>query len=503
MSIIQEISQKIHGGSKVFVYLDAIFLMVLTIFIVNGIILTPFHADEVAYINMSADYDLIVKQGNLKAVLLDTQDSGHGLRLTTGSILAFWIGLARDITDTGDSVNRGWEWSASWDENIEQGNMPGLRLLTLARACSALMGSLSIVFLFLSTYKLTGSRLAAWIASLLLVTHAGTLLNFRRAMQEGPKFLFLLITLYVAVHVLKNLKNGKFVIWMYVLLGVASGITLAAKQDTVPMLIAIYLALALIPLWQKMSGGTVFVNILSLLAATIMAFAFFLLLMPIFWGWWETILVLAGIAIILFQLPAWNMGKAAKPLVFVGCALIVLMTMISPTLWVRAHIPISKMMEVRKSTLKGQVDYLESNDLFHFDTNKNKAKFLFTSTIVSSPMYMEVLSFDIEPMKKQIAAYESSYLAGRLNNRILDALILLLFVIGVIALFKPPGMESQFLLSLFLMTAVILFLSVPLPWQRYFLIVQIPYSMIAGVGAGKVWAWGNCSVRSRRLMETG
>jgi hypothetical protein len=317
-------------------------------------------------------------------------------------------------------------------------------------------------------------------------------------MQEGPKFLFLLITLYIAIHILKSLKYGKYVISTYVLLGLASGITLAAKQDTVPMLIAIHFALALIPLWRRQSAGDILVNILDLLAATLLALASFLLLMPIFWGWWETALVLTGLATILFQLPTWNTAKTAKPLVFAGCVLIVMMTLISPTLWLRAHIPISEMTEVRKSTMKGQVDYLESNDLFHFDTIGSKAKFLLNSIVVSDAVYMEVLSFDVEPMKQQIAVYEGSQLAGRHDNPVLDLLIALIFVIGMMVLLKPFSVESLLIFSLLLITAIVLFLSVPLPWQRYFLIMQIPYALIAGVGAGRIWEWGNLFVQNRR-----
>ena len=496
MSIIQEMLQKIHTKPEgLFAWLDATLLVLLTVFILSGITLVPFHGDEATYIHMSRDYDVIVKQGNLGAFLLSTNtDASQGMRLSMGSILGFSIGFARDVTGMGGSLNNNWDWGYTWSENIQQGNMPNHQLLTLARACSALMGALSIVFFFLTTRQLFVSRLPAWVATILLATHGGILVHFRCAMQEGPKFLFLIVTLYLASRALKGLKNGRLHISTYALLGLASGLTLAAKQDTVPMLLAIYLALALVPIWQKETGQAILVNILYLGAATTLAFASFLALMPIFWGWWETVFVLAGFATLLFQIPAWNVSKAAKPLALAGCALIVGMTVVSPSLWYRIHIPFSKMMEIRKVIIGGQVDYLMSNNLFYLNTIENKARFLLTSivtsSVASSAMYMDTASLGINPINEQIAIYETSYLDGRINTPILDALIVILFAVGIWALFRRFSMESLLIFSLLFITTAVLFASIPLPWQRYFLILQIPYSLIAGAGAGDVWAWG-------------
>lgn len=496
MSIIQEISKKIHAKpERLFFWLDAILLVLLTAFILSGITLVPFHADEAAYIHMSQDYDVIVKQGNLGAFLLNTNtDVSQGMRLSIGSILGFSIGFARDVTGMGGSLNNNWDWGYTWSENIQQGNMPNHQLLTLARASSALMGALSIVFFFLTTRQLFGSRLPAWIATILLATNGGILVHFRCAMQEGPKFFFLIVTLYLASRALKGLKNGKLHISIYVLLGLASGFTLAAKQDTVPMLLAIYLALALVPVWQKETGQAILVNILYLGAATTLALASFLALMPIFWGWWETVFVLAGFAALLFQIPTWNVSKAAKPLSLAGCALIVGMTIVSPSLWYRIHIPFSEMMEIRRVIIGGQVDYLMSNNLFYLNTIENKARFLLTSImtsrVTSSAMYMDATSFGINPINEQIAIYEASYLDGRIDTPALDALIVILFAVGIWALFRRFSMESLLIFSLLFITTTVLFVSIPLPWQRYFLIIQIPYALLAGAGANQIWIWG-------------
>ena len=484
-------SQKIHAKlNRYFVWLDITLLLLLTIYILSGINLVPFHGDESAFILMSEDYDKIVKQGDLRRILFDPAGSTkQNIRLSTGPILAFSIGFARDITNTEGPMNK-WLWGATWEENIILGNMPSPQLLRLARTCSALMGALGIVLFFMVARQFFPSRLAAWLATLLLATHGDILVNFRRAMQEGPKFFFLILTLYIAAHILKDFQSMKTRRYLYVLLGVASGLTLAAKQDTAPMLIAIYLALALIPVWKKDTARTILINVLYLGAATILAIAFFLAFMPVFWNWWESVVVLTGFAAVLFQLPVWNIDRAAKPLALAGCVLIIGMTLAFPTLWRRFPAPLNIMIKTRESILGGQVNYYKDNNLFYLNTAKNKMKFLLETTLSSKVMYMEAPSFDIPPVHEQIAAYEDSLISGRTGSLLADGLVAVLVVIGGWSLLRQFNAESLFIYSLLITTGILLFAMVPLPWQRYFLIMQIPYALIAGAGVNQLWNWG-------------
>src|SRR3990172_2834311 len=199
MSIIQEMSQKIHAApNKYLAWLDLVLLLLPIVYILSGIFSVPFHGDESTYIWISEDYDWIVKQRDFGRVLFNPEgNSKQYLKLSTGSILAYSIGFARDITNNDDPINK-WLWGSSWEENILQGNMPNPPLLNLARICSALMGALGMVLFFWTARQLFSSRLVAWSATLILATHGDVLVNIRRAMQEGPKFLFLILTLYIA-----------------------------------------------------------------------------------------------------------------------------------------------------------------------------------------------------------------------------------------------------------------------------------------------------------------
>jgi hypothetical protein len=499
MLIIQEMSKKIHARlNRYFAWLDITLLLLLTVFILSGINLVPFHGDESAFILMSEDYDKIVKQGDLRRILFNPEGSTkQNIRLSTGSILAFSIGFARDITNTEGPMHK-WLWGASWEENIILGNMPNSQLLRLARTCSALMGALSIVIFFVTALQLLSSRLAAWTATLVLATQGDILVNFRRAMQEGPKFLFLILTLYIASHILKDFQRMKTRRYLYVLLGVASGLTLAAKQDTAPMLIAVYLALALIPIWKKETVRTILINILYLGAATILAFACFLAFMPVLWGWWESVVVLTGFASILFQLPLWKTDRAAKPLVLAGCVLIIGMTVASPTLWRRFPAPLFIMFETRESILGGQVGYYKGNN---FSTAKDRMTFFLKTTLSSKAMYMEAPSFDIPPVHEQITAYENSLISGRTGSLLADGFVAVLVVIGGWALLRQFNAESLLIYSLLITSGILLFAMVPLPWQRYFLIMQIPYALLAGAGANRIWIWGKYSMNRRSIKR--
>ena len=496
--MLQKTLPKIHALPPRFSHLrDVIFLVIVVIYILVGISQVPFHGDESTYIWRSQEYDTLVKQGNLKSILFTQPDDyQQQLKLSIGSILIYSIGFARDIAGI-DTVNNDWSWEDGWDVNLARGNRPEQQTLILARFCSAIMGAASIILFFLAARKLFPSRASAWVGTILLATQAGILLNFRRAMQEGPKFLFLTATLYLCSHLLTDLKIDKANRPLYALIGLASGLTLAAKQDASPALFALYFALALIPVLGKRNLGFILANILYLGAAAILAFAVFFAFMPVLWGWWQTILALSGLALLLFQIPEWKVNRLAKPLFMAGLLLVSGVTISFPGQWLRISTPISSMVEVRKTLLNLQVDYHIDHGLPYLNTIESTTRFLVMTTLTSNVMYMEYLEFDIDPIHEQIADYEASVLSGRIRSSFTDIIIAILFILGGWKLFRYSGAETTLMIVLLTVTAEILVLTVPLPWDRYFLIMQIPYTLIAGAGAGQVWEWGKQFVVQR------
>jgi hypothetical protein len=481
-------------------WLDIAFLTVLAVYILAGISIAPFHGDESAYIWMSEDYDR-VKNREFEMVFYTPEGNPKQyLRLTTGSILSYSIGFLRDITDNDDPIEK-WLWGSSWEDNIAMGKMPTPGLLTMGRVVSALMGLGGIILFFFTAYQLSSSRMIAWAGTLLLATNGPVLVSIRRAMQEGPKFLFLILTIYAAVFILQNLQGMKMRWSQYAILGIASGLTLAAKQDTAPTLVAVYLALGLIPFLHKAGFRFFLLNILHLFAATLIAYAFFLLFMPVFWDWWETAIMLVGFALILFQLPQLKLERSAIPFVIAGLALMAGMSVRSPALWRDIPTPVLAMLETRKGVLAGQGVVIGESNQFEADSMKNRLGFLVENTVSSDAMYMEMANFDIPTYHELIDAYEASLLSGRIGSLWIDGLILILAVIGVWMLIKPFTGEGFFILSLFFITASLLYLLISLSWQRYFIIMQIPYSLLGGFGACQVWLWASRLLNQKQSME--
>lgn len=491
MAIIQESIKKIHAqhGRRLH-WLDIVLFLAVILYIMAGIPLVPYHGDESAYLILSEDYDHVVIRHDFEKVLFKADGGAkQNLRLSTGSIMAFSIGFARDLADN-DDIRKRWLWGASWEENIAKGNMPAPGILYLARFCSAIMGALGVVLFFFLVWNVSSSRLAAWIATIALATQGGFLVNIRRAMQEGPKFLFLILTAYVASVLLKRLMQKDIQWTLYFLLGAGSGLTLAAKQDTSPMLVAIYLAIFLIPFWMKENFKSILVNILYLSASVLLAYAFFLAFMPVFWGWWESALAFIGIALILFQIPLLKNDWKAKAIVLAGAGLIVSMMFVSPSLWTKLHTPLVSMLKLREELVGVQLAYSADQNLFDADSFINRFPFLLENTLSSQVMYMESPSFDVSPFHKLINDYEESILSGRTGSLFWDGIVLFMAFVGGWAFLKTFSAEGLLSFSLLLVTSTILFFIVPLSWQRYFLILQIPYLLLTGIGAAQLGRWG-------------
>ncbi len=492
MTIINEVAEKIHPQPvKFHKGLDVFFLFLCVVYVLAGISLVPFHGDESAYLILSEDYDLVFKKGEVEKILFDPAGKNKQyLRLSTGAILAFSIGFARDITNNEDPINK-WLWGSSWEDNLALGNLPTPQLLNLARTCSALLGAFSVVLFFYLALNLFASRLAAWLAVLVLVTQGGVLMNIRRAMQEGPKFFFLILTAYISAYILKSLERMQIRRSHYFFLGIASGLTLAAKQDAAPMLLAIYAVLAFVPVIKKSTLQHFLINALYLVAATLLTYATFLTFMPVFWRWWESVFALAGVALVLLQIPLLKTDRIASFLTLAGLGLSMSMTIFSPALWTKLHTPLVSMLELREGIVGGQLNVTSEQGTIDMSSKMNRLSFLLENTVSTNVMYMETTSFDVPPVHGQIQAYEDSPLSGRTGMPIVDGFVLVLALIGAWTLFRKAAAERVYVYFLLLIPAVFLFVTIPLPWQRYFLILQIPYLLFVGVGGAQVWEWIN------------
>uniref|UniRef100_UPI002CA82E56 phospholipid carrier-dependent glycosyltransferase n=1 Tax=Aggregatilinea sp. TaxID=2806333 RepID=UPI002CA82E56 len=183
--------------------LDVVWLAALSAYVVTGVSDIPFHGDESSLVFMSRDYATLVQQHDFSAVYYELSPSdpaAQELRILNGTVGKMAMGLAWDLAGLSvDDLNGPWAWDVDYDVNAALGHIPGERLLRAARLSSALLTALGVIAVFGIARFATGSRIAAWIASLVLATDPAVLLNGRRAMMEGSLLGFGTLVVLVAV----------------------------------------------------------------------------------------------------------------------------------------------------------------------------------------------------------------------------------------------------------------------------------------------------------------
>ncbi len=287
-------------------WLDALWLIGLALWMLNGYNLVPFHGDEATIIDMSHDYAYLVHERDLDRVLYrdsPPDPSAQELRILNGTVGKMAIGLAWDLAGLSvDDLNDQWVWGAPWDWNLSDGHMPGERLLWAARLSSVLMLVISGWALFAITRLTIPDRLAAYVATAIYATTPAVLLNGRRAMFEGSHLCFALLAVLAAMLLVREQGNpGKrrrrLALWS-LLLGILSGFAIASKHTALITVGAVWAAVMLHPLiWP--GGGSLRARIVGynrrrivrFLVIVDLAVLIFLALNP---AWWSDPLTMPG-----------------------------------------------------------------------------------------------------------------------------------------------------------------------------------------------------------------
>jgi hypothetical protein len=244
------------------VLLETLFLLGLAAYVLAGREAVPFHGDESMLIAMSRDYYYLVQTRNLEPVLYDPNPApddlaaavDHHLRIVTGTISKMTIGLAWDLAGmTADDLNGPWIWGVpdewAWNQDHHNRSSTGSahRPYTVHGIYRAERDSV-----FGIARRVVPGRWGAWAAALIYATHPAVLVNGRRAMMEGSLLLFSALVILIALWVERDLLRATRyrVVW-FVMLGVASGLALASKHSAVITVAAVFSALALAPLRDK------------------------------------------------------------------------------------------------------------------------------------------------------------------------------------------------------------------------------------------------------------
>lgn len=173
---------------KRFLQTDWLFIILLTLlslFYIGGIKFVPFHPDESTYIYMSSDFDEAFSDVSALFWQADKRDDARQrYRELDAPITRYLIGIGRTMFGQ-KALDVDWNWSMSWDENINGGAYPDPELLRISRLSIAFLLPISLTLMYSIGKQIQGKRLGL-VSALLLGTNAVVLLHGRRAMAEGP-----------------------------------------------------------------------------------------------------------------------------------------------------------------------------------------------------------------------------------------------------------------------------------------------------------------------------
>ncbi len=431
--------------------LDGVWLVALALYVLSGYKDVPFHGDESTLIDMSRDYHLLVQQHDFSAVFYrDSPDdpAAQEHRILNGTVGKMAMGLAWDLDGlTEADLNWGWDWGADWEWNLAARHLPSERLLNAARLSSVLFTILGVWCVFGIAWLAGGGRVAAWAASLIFATTPAVLLNGRRAMMEGSHLGFTALAVLAALVIVRmqaRPAQQRRTLWgVWIAFGAAAGLALASKHTA---------ALA--------------IGLTGSVAA----------LQPIGRGLWR-----AGLA--WRQLLVWeHWGRVVSG----GAVAAIVFLALNPAWWTDPIGMPGRVGELRSNLLEGQADtYGRFSDL------GAQAKALAQESFVGKPQWYEDPAWGTYPViTHEIEIYENRWYAGRPTGPLMAALLALACGVGSVALVRRWRDGIAWLVLVWAYgTAAMLLLTIPMHWQRYYLPLQIPLAVVAGMGVWQTGIW--------------
>ena len=427
-------------------WLDALWLALLTVYILAGVAIVPFHGDESTLVFMGRDYHYLFVEGDLSKVLYDRatvrNDVEQRLRLENGTISKTIYGwLAWNLGYGLDDFNKQWHWGLDYASNSMTNRVPEPQLLGAARMTSAVQLALAVL-LFFHFVQLTLNRPTAYLASALFVLHPNVLINGRRAMMEGSHLLGLMLVLLAGAWLLRERRW-----WAHAFFGVCMGFAAAAKHPNIIVCVLVYLALLLATLRQQRREQNPILE-------TVWRERAVFILSP----------VAAALAFLLLN-PAWWSAPFELPSVIIG---------------------------MRADLLRSQVDWFGGYNSF-----EQGLQGFFQYVFAWEHQYFEVdrwAQFDV--ITAQIQHYEESGLAGSLigGTGLAGLLGLLLALLGLARLARGSAIQadSRILLLFWILGSALVTLAVtPLPWARYYLPLAPALAILASVAllalASSLW----------------
>jgi hypothetical protein len=170
-----------------------------SIFYIAGVGKVPFHPDESTFLYMSGEFERATsnpfdlawdKSASLTPVMR--------YRMIDAPQTRYLVGFSLAIFEL-PALENDWDWSISWQNNLESGAFPESRTLLVGRLTVASLFPLSLILLYLIGLKLDG-RMLGIAAVVIFSLNPLILLHTRRAMAEGVLVFAVLLVLYALLH---------------------------------------------------------------------------------------------------------------------------------------------------------------------------------------------------------------------------------------------------------------------------------------------------------------
>lgn len=417
------------------------FFVLLMGYVLVGYTRVPFHGDEADHLFKSRDFITYFVEGDPNVLRVRPPvaiDSEEHIRLLTGTTTAYLTGYALWSAGVGK-----WEWPAPWyygldyTWNVENGRRPEEFKLHRARLVTTLLMILSIPLAANIAYRIgqfdqRRPYIASAVTGFLVATHPAWLLNGRRVMQEATLGAFSLMVVWLALLLIQKSTLAR---WLG--LSIAAGLCLASKPTGVIAVGAVIGTLIILQLGQRFFYTTA--GIQAAHQSQIRPFA----------GLFGVVFGAVGVYILLM-----------------------------PAIW---DAPLDRMRlagELRLQVLHGQTK--ASPDAY--DSNWAQGVALIQQPFLTDLQYYESPAFE-QVLEDEITRYEKAHLDGWQMSRRVGVMWTAAAAIGLVTLIHRWRHPSVFVGLIWSGgTAVALGISVPLAWQRYYLLWSLIGCILAGIG---------------------
>jgi len=230
--------------------LSVVLALVFLAVYLSDLAAVPFHPDETTQLYMSRDFSILFLDRNPLALAwspVPPQTPETQKRLLDAPLTRYVVGLGWWLRgySTAD-LNADWAWGAPWEANLSA--IPAPALLLAARTPLAVLGALSGVLLFWIGVEIGGATLGL-PAALLLALDPLLLLHARRAMAESLLTFCSLLAAWGALRLVhacdSSRPHGRRLLAGAAAVGVLVGLAMCAKQTELALLPAVMLITAL------------------------------------------------------------------------------------------------------------------------------------------------------------------------------------------------------------------------------------------------------------------